>query len=170
MLPALEQGTAIAPGSPNEFLAARQAIQLAKSSIKARQDQPHPLATAARCMHDAPTPRTVPCPATPCGHPPAAPAHTRSHAARSPRLRAAPPPPPCAQDLDAALGPAQRAALLAFTALVQQRLEVATEFTIWCERHGYREYTAVGGGGRAGRARATLSREGGARACGKRAS
>uniref|UniRef100_A0A7S3R2Q8 Metaxin n=1 Tax=Dunaliella tertiolecta TaxID=3047 RepID=A0A7S3R2Q8_DUNTE len=77
-LPALERGTDISPGGSNDFASARNAIQLAKSSMK---------------------------------------------------------------DLDISLSPSQRAVQLAFASLIQHRLEVATEYSIWCEKHGYREYT-----------------------------
>eukprot|EP00775_Hariotina_reticulata_P011273 gene11272-11423_t len=43
-------------------------------------------------------------------------------------------------DLDAALSPAQRAELLAFTALLSSKLDVATNYTTWIEKRGYREF------------------------------
>jgi hypothetical protein len=46
-------------------------------------------------------------------------------------------------DLDAALSPAQRAELLAFTALITAKLDVATNYTTWVEKRGYREFRKV---------------------------
>ncbi|KAF8054985.1 MTX1 [Scenedesmus sp. PABB004] len=50
-------------------------------------------------------------------------------------------------DLDAWLSPAQRAELLAFTALLQAKLDPATHYTTWLERRGFREFRKAAYGG-----------------------
>ena len=47
------------------------------------------------------------------------------------------------QDLDASLTPEQRAQLLAYTALIQAKLEPASVYTTWCERESYSLHTQV---------------------------
>ncbi|KAK9824042.1 hypothetical protein WJX72_007256 [[Myrmecia] bisecta] len=44
-------------------------------------------------------------------------------------------------DLDTRLSAAQRAELLAFTALIQQKLQLATVYTTWCETQSFTQYT-----------------------------
>ncbi len=46
-------------------------------------------------------------------------------------------------DLDHDLTAAQRAELLAFSTMVEARLDVATTFTTWCEPHGFKEFKKV---------------------------
>ncbi|KAK9905474.1 hypothetical protein WJX75_000427 [Coccomyxa subellipsoidea] len=46
-------------------------------------------------------------------------------------------------DLDAHLTTAQKAELLAFTALVEAKLEPATQYTTWCEAESYNRHTRV---------------------------
>jgi hypothetical protein len=48
------------------------------------------------------------------------------------------------KDLDASLSQAQKAELVAFTALIEHKLDVAVEYNIWWEKHGYSEYAKVG--------------------------
>lgn len=46
-------------------------------------------------------------------------------------------------DIDAALPNELRGVLLAFTALLQTKLEPATLFTTWCEQRSFEDYTQV---------------------------
>lgn len=50
------------------------------------------------------------------------------------------PPALLTQDLDSHLSSAQRAEILAWCSLVENRLDVATNFTCWVESRGYLEY------------------------------
>lgn len=47
------------------------------------------------------------------------------------------------RDLDASLSLGQRADLLAFSSLVETRLDVATTLTTWVEARGFSEYKKV---------------------------
>lgn len=49
------------------------------------------------------------------------------------------------KDLDASLSQSQKAELVAFTALIEHKLDVAVEYNIWWEKHGFAEYTKVRG-------------------------
>ena len=48
------------------------------------------------------------------------------------------------KDLDAQLGSALQAEVLAFTALVEQKLDAATEHSMWVEPSGYKAHVQVG--------------------------
>ena len=47
------------------------------------------------------------------------------------------------KDLDHHLSTAQKAELLAFTTLVQTKLDAATEYSIWIEQKGYQAHVKV---------------------------
>lgn len=46
--------------------------------------------------------------------------------------------------LDSWLSPAQKAELLAFSTLINSKLDVATHYTTWLEQRGFREFRKVG--------------------------
>ena len=49
------------------------------------------------------------------------------------------------KDLDAPLSAAQRSEHLAFSTLIQHKLDPATELSLWCEEGGFSEYRKVRG-------------------------
>lgn len=134
-LPALERDADIAPGSSNEFAAARQAIQLAKTCVKNLDASlsPSQQATQLVCVMTSTPWCMAICVACCCI---AWVQHTQTFAQIRAHTSSV------AWYTLSCFTPSF--CFQAFASLVQHRLEVATEYSIWCERQGYKEYVKVG--------------------------